>query len=211
MEEVQLKAELRDGIKKEFCKKMRREGKLPGIIYGLKKTPIPITLEYKEFYKMRMHTKDESSYINMSVTSSEGTSERSAIVKDIQVHPVTGNALHVDFLEIAMENEAIFSVHLVFLNEELAVKKSGGVLEHQMRSINVKALPKDVPDHIELDLADLEIGHAVHVRDLKSLVSDVVEIHDDGAKVVVGIAPKNKARDEDETESEEVEETEAGE
>jgi len=210
MEEVQLNAELRDGMKKEFCKRMRKEGKLPAVIYGLKKDPISVTLEYREFYKMRMRTKDESSYINMSVTSPDGVSTMSAIVKDIQVHPVTGNALHVDFLEIAMENKAVFSVHLVFKNEDLAVKKSGGVLEHQMRNVHVKSLPKDVPDHIELDLAELEIGHAVHVRDLKSLVSDAVEIYDDGDKVVVGIAPKNQARDEDEV-TEEVEETEESE
>jgi len=210
MEQVQLDAELREKKQKEFCKKLRKEGGLPAVVYGLKKEATHLTLNYKEFYSLRMKTKDESSFLNLSISGGDALIEKPVIVKDIQVHPVSGNAVHVDFLEISMQEKAIFDVHIVFTNEEIPLKKSDGVLEHHMRSLHVKALPADVPDHIELDLSEIEIGHSIHIKDILGIAGEKVEIHEDESKVVVALTARTKARiEEEEAEEETSEESES--
>ncbi len=208
MEQVSLSAQVREQGKKEFCKKLRKAGKLPGVIYGVKNKPVALTMDYSEFFKMRMRTKDESSFLCLSISDSDNkVVEKQAIIKDIQVHPVTGRALHADFLEINMSDKVVVEVHLVFANEALA-RKQGGICEHHMRSVHIKALPTDIPDHIEIDLSTMVLGESLHVKDLSTLVPESVELDDDPEKTVVSLIALRGNKSETDEPEEEVAETE---
>ena len=190
-EEVALNAQPREDTTKGTTHQLRREGKLPAVLYGGKEPVLPIVVDRKEFLKA-LHTEHGenviiSLYISGSGATASKTSEKpvSVIIKEIQINPVTRNLLHVDLYRISLREEIQVNVPLEIYGEAPGVEKSGGVLDHVVHEIAVKCLPTKIPDKIICDVSFLEAGETLTVKGLK--IPRGVEVLDDPEKIVVSI------------------------
>ena len=146
-------------------KQMRREGLVPGIIYGSKMgDPINLKVRAKTFEDIMHHSATQNLLIDLHIEEDSAPS-RLALVQDVQHHPLTGKVIHIDFHAVS-ENEKIHASVPVELIGDCPGVKAGGLLEHMLHSIEVHCLPKDLPEGIETDVSKLEMGDAVHVSEL---------------------------------------------
>ena len=167
-------------------KRLRRGGIVPGVVFGNGEDSTPVQLGAKEFESL-YRSAGRTSVVNLTVPGMTGM--KSAIIKGVQRHPLTGNALHVDFLVINLRNEMEVDVPLSFVGEAPAVEATGGTLLHNLSAIHVKALPNDIPREIEVNVSTLvSLDVAIHVRDL-SLNRDAVTVLTDGDLLVATVVP----------------------
>lgn len=161
----ELNAELRNDQGKGASRRLRRSGKVPGIIYGARKDAQAITLDHNEVFLSLQH---ESFYSHI-LTIKLGKESQQAILKDVQRHPARNMITHLDLLRVSADEEIRVFVPLHFINEVTAigVKQQGGVVSHNLSEVEVDCLPKHLPEYIEVDIATLELGHSLHLSDLK--------------------------------------------
>ncbi len=201
-----VKAELREDQGKGASRRLRRlENKVPAILYGGKaKKPVSLSLKDNEIKKS---LENEAFYSHILTIEFDGK-EESAILKDLQRHPATGDVMHADFLRVSKNQVIHVNVPLHFTNEEacVGVKMGGGKISHQMVEVEVICLPGDLPEFIEVDMIDVEIDAIIHLSDLvlpKGVKVAALKHGDDHDLPVCSIhKPKGKADDEeDEAES----------
>jgi large subunit ribosomal protein L25 len=161
---VELKASNRDGTGKSANRIIRKEGRVPGIIYGDKQPPQNVTLEYKEIFK-QVQTGHFLSTVYM--LDLEGRKVR-VIPRDVQLHPVRDWPMHVDFLRISKSSRVDVEVTVNFVNEaESPGLKRGGVLNIVRHAVELSCPADAIPEAIEVNLAGLDIGDAVHISAVK--------------------------------------------
>jgi large subunit ribosomal protein L25 len=164
--------------------RLRREGVLPGVVFGLHKDSTPVQTDMKEFERGYRR------WGNTTLLALAGLpgGEQPALIHDVTRSTLNGQLLHVDFLRVSLTEKVHAEVPVHFVGESPAVK-GGGVLVHAKSEINVEAFPQDIPHAIEVDLSKLlEIDDSIYVRDLKVDTSKV-EIQDDGDELVVRVVP----------------------
>lgn len=146
-------------------RRLRRAGKVPGIIYGGEAAPQAIELDHKDLMINMQKEAFQASILNLAV----GTSKQQVLLRDAQFHPYKPQILHVDFQRVKATEELHISVPLHFINEDSApgVKLSHGQVNHVMTELDIQCLPKDLPEFIEVDVGTLEVGQTIHVADLK--------------------------------------------
>lgn len=161
---VKLDAELREGTGKGVARALRREGKVPAIIYGGKDGEQSIALNAKELTLEVFKGHFSSKVVDLKL----GKKSIHVLPREVQFHPVTDQVLHADFLRVKDSTKIVVQVAVEFLNQDKCpgVKK-GGVLNIVRRDIELLCTAKNIPDHIEVDLAGLEIGDAVHISNVK--------------------------------------------
>ena len=187
MATVDLQAEFRTVVGKEGAKKLRQVKRIPAVVYGGPRGPIPVVVNPLEL--LTVLEAGENVLINLSLTGGETPQTSVVILKELQRHPVKGSPLHADFQEISMERKIRVEVPLLLSGEPTGVKDKGGILEHVLRQLSVECLPLSIPDRIVLDVTALDIGDTLHVRDVT--VAEGVRILDDAARVVASVlAPK---------------------
>src|SRR3972149_4702440 len=162
MEILELKVKKRDKIGKEGAKLVRSQGGIPAIFYGEGLTAVPLSASAKDFKGIISTPAGTNVIVELEI---EGEKPKTAIIKEIQKDPTKDRYLHVDFLKIAMSDEIETSVPLVVVGDSPGVKE-GGVLQHSLWEILVKALPKNLPDHVEVDISNLGVGDALRVSDI---------------------------------------------
>lgn len=165
-EDFTLLAEARELVGKGASRRLRRlAGQVPGIVYGDNKEPLNISVEHKELVK---HLEHEAFYSHI-ITLNVGKKKESVILKDLQRHPAKPQILHADFLRVSKTKKITVSVPLHFINEELCkgVKLGGGIIAHTMTQLEVSCLAANLPEFIEVDVIDLELGQTLHISDLK--------------------------------------------
>ena len=163
--DFQLDAKARNDIGKGASRRLRRlSNELPGIIYGGKNPPQKITLSHKELDKA---LQNEAFYSHIITLSVEGKTEE-VILKDLQRHPAKPVILHADFLRISKTQKFTTRVPIHFINEDvcIGVKVGGGNITRSMTELDILCLPADLPEYIEVDVAEVEIGHIVHISDI---------------------------------------------
>jgi large subunit ribosomal protein L25 len=204
MEEVVLNAEKRDVIGKQV-KALRRQGKLPGIIYGHGIEPLAISLNHKEASRI-LPSLSASHLVVIKVDNQPHTT----LVREKQRHPVKGHMIHVDFQEVSMTERLKAQVQLVFVGDAPAVKNFNGIVVFNLEEIEVEALPGDLPDRITVDISSLvNIGDAIHVSDIQ--MPAAVEMLEDSSEIIVVVtAPTLAAEEVTETAAEEPEVIERG-
>ncbi|TQV81403.1 50S ribosomal protein L25/general stress protein Ctc [Aliikangiella coralliicola] len=161
----ELNVELREDLGKGASRRLRRlEDKIPGIVYGAGKKPQPISISHPEILK---HLEEEAFYSHI-LTLKSGKKTEKVILKDLQRHPFKPKVNHVDFLRVKATEKLHTAVPIHYLNEEKCPGvKAGGVVSHAYTSVEVACLPKNLPEFIEVDLADLEMDQVVHLSDIK--------------------------------------------
>jgi large subunit ribosomal protein L25 len=183
MATVDLKGVVRTTVGKGEAKRLRRSHQIPGIVYGGQQGPIPVVVNPREL--LSALDVGENVLINLSLGRADGSETRMVILKELQIDPVKGRPLHADFLEVSMERKIRVEVPLVLSGEPVGVKSKGGILEQPLRQLFVECLPLDIPDRIPVDVSQLDIGNAIHVRDIT--VGEGVRILEDADRVVASV------------------------
>lgn len=182
MEISELKAEKREVVGKETSKKLRRQGIVPAVVYGDGQA-MSISVNAREFSAITHLGAGTHVIVKLKVAGVK--KQPNAIIKEIQLNPVKKEYFHIDFQEIALD-EKIVTPRSVSLNGEAPGVKAGGILEHHLWEIEIEGLPKNMPDHIEVDIGELEIGDSIHVSDIA--VPDGITVVTDPSAVVLGIS-----------------------
>ncbi|MGB0217832.1 MAG: 50S ribosomal protein L25/general stress protein Ctc [Sinimarinibacterium flocculans] len=157
-------AESRADQGKGASRRLRREGKIPAIVYGGGETPTSVSLSANEMGK---HLKVEAFYSHLLTLKLDGT-EQQVVLKDLQRHPVSGYATHADFQRVQADKLLRMHVPLHFKGETVApgVKTGGGIVEHHLNQVEVECLPKDLPEYIEVDLSNMQVNESIHLSEL---------------------------------------------
>jgi large subunit ribosomal protein L25 len=162
---IEIKAEPRSLQGTGASRRLRRESKVPGILYGAGKDAQPIQLDHKElFFKLKMES-FHASILDMEL----GADKMQVLLRDYQMHPFKQMILHADFQRVAADRKIHMKVPLHFKNGDIApgVKVAGGAVQHIVNDIDITCLPKDLPEFIEVDLSELQAGHSIHVSGMK--------------------------------------------
>jgi large subunit ribosomal protein L25 len=163
--ELVLNAEPRGEQGKGASRRLRRDGKVPAILYGAGKEPTPISLNHNEILR---HLENEAFYSQILTVNLDKGSEQ-AVLRDLQRHPARPVVLHMDLMRVSATEKVRVHIPLHFLNEEscVGVKQGGGALSHNLMEVEVQCLPKDLPEFIEVDVANLNIGDSIHLSELQ--------------------------------------------
>ena len=165
---------------------MRATDRIPAVIYGrLLKQPQNLELDSKDFSDLIHHSVSENLLVDLAVKD-DARPKRLALVQEIQHHALSGKVLHVDFHEVAEDEKVTVMVSVESAGEAEGVKTDGGTLEHVLFKIKARALPRDLPEVIRLDVSHLEIGQAIHIGDIKPPAG--VEILGDKHISVIAVA-----------------------
>lgn len=179
-------AQPRDDQGKGASRRLRREGKVPAIVYGGRGKPVNLSLDANEMSK---HLKTEAFYSHI-LTLKVGENGEKVVLKDIQRNPVNESALHVDFLRVLDDVAIRMHVPLHFKGGEVApgVKTGGGIVEHLLNQVTVECLPKHLPEFIEVDISHLNVNESVHLSQLKlSEGVTLVELRHGNDQAVVSV------------------------
>ncbi|RKX94126.1 MAG: 50S ribosomal protein L25 [Spirochaetes bacterium] len=198
MDSKVLEATLREKTGKGPARRYRVQGYIPAVMYGYKGTK-SIAVRRAEFESI-FEEIGEHSIITLNLNDKEKVD---VIVKDYQIDPVRKSLIHLDFLEIESGKELRTEIPIKIVGESKGVKK-GGILEEFLREIEVECLPKDLPEYIELDISDLDLGDSFHVSDLK--VKEGIKILSSPDQVILTIGVPSKVAAATETTEEEEEE-----
>lgn len=163
--EITLNAEMRSNTGKGASRRLRKELKVPAIVYGGKGEPQMLTIAYKELVKA---LENESFYTQVISLSVDGKAQK-AVLRDLQRHPARGEPTHADFQRVDAKQKIHTLVPLRFINEDkcVGVKEQGGEIQHNTADVEVISLPKDIPSFIEVDMTDVKMGQIVHLSGLK--------------------------------------------
>lgn len=200
-EAFELEATSRADVGKGASRRLRRlENKVPAIVYGGKNDPANITLDHDDLFH---HLENEAFFSHIVILKIDGKAE-DVLLKDLQRHPAKNRIMHADFLRVDKTQAIVVNVPLHFINEEacIGVKMQGGRISHTVNEIEVRCLPQNLPEYIEVDMLEVETGNVVHISDVKlpEGVESVALSH--GAEHDLAIAnvatPKGSAEDEEE-------------
>jgi large subunit ribosomal protein L25 len=164
MAEVTLKVEKRETRGKGPAKKLRAAGKIPAIIYGRGEETVPLILDAAVFHTILHGHAGENIIFDVKMPGTRKTIK--AIIRDVQHHPVNGEILHVDLQHIIMTEKLTVQVPLVLAGSPTGVRNKGGILQHILHELEIECLPTDIPEHIEVDVTDLDVGDSIHISDL---------------------------------------------
>ena len=180
---ISLSGKRRESLGKGDARKSRREGRIPGVLYGQGKDPVPVSIGAREF-QVALHThKGGNPIVNLAV----GESEFTALIRDAQYDPVTHEVLHLDFQHISLTETIEVRVPVNLVGLAIGVKDGGGILEMILRDLEVRCLPTAIPAAIDVDVSALNIGDSIHVRELS--IPEVTILSDADATVVTVVPP----------------------
>jgi large subunit ribosomal protein L25 len=165
MKSVALTASVRSEVRRNKNKALRSAGRVPAVIYGRQTTPQNLSIDGKELDALIHHGASENILVDLNVKD-DPKPKRLALVQEVQHHPLSGKVLHVDLHEVNENEKVTISVPVETTGEAAGVKNGGGVLEHVLFKIKVRALPKDLPEQILLDVTSLEIGRSIHIGEI---------------------------------------------
>ena len=185
MENLFLSVDKRSQTGKSGARAVRKAGKIPGVVYGIKE-PTPLTIEPKELEAL-LGTRAGGNVVFQLRVEGEAESERPVIVKELQRDAMRDMIVHADFLEIRMNEKIQVAVPLALVGESPGVKL-GGTLSQLMRELGVECFPNAIPEQIEVDVAEVSIGDVVHVRDLR-LPEGIDLMADSDEPVLTVLAP----------------------
>ena len=190
MKSVSLNAFPRVLGRRAGAKKLRSSGRIPAIIYGRQSQPQNLEILAKEMQDLIKHSVSENLLVDLAVKD-DSRPKRLALVQEIQHHPLSGKFLHVDLHEVAEDEKVSIMVAVETEGEPEGVKTGGGVLEHVLFKIRVRALPKDLPEVITVNVSHLQLNESIHLGDIKP-PAGVELVGDKHLSVIAVSAPKTE-------------------
>jgi len=191
MANTNLAAEQRAETGKGVARKLRAAGRIPAVVYGHNRAAESITVDARELERLLSRISAASTVVELGL----GGGTARTLIREIQRHPVKRHILHVDFQELVAGEKVTVSVPLVFVGTATGVREQGGIFEEVMREISITVDPASIPNHVDVDISKLTIGHPIHVRDLQLPAG--VTVLDDADLTVCSVAgSKASASDE---------------
>ena len=185
METLEIEVEAREVGNKRQARRLRRAGKIPGVLYGPKTPPVPLELNKREFSSRVAGI--EGSHLVRLKSASAALAAKVALVKEMQYHPITGEVIHTDLYEVDLTAKIQVNVPLHFVGKAVGVVR-GGILQPIVREIEVECLPMDIPEFFNVEVSALDIGDAVHVEDLQ-MTEGVAAIYETNFALVTVVPP----------------------
>ncbi|HEX2834835.1 MAG TPA: 50S ribosomal protein L25 [Thermoanaerobaculia bacterium] len=183
MAEVTLEVTRREQTGKEIAKKLRRDGKVPAVVYGGHKEPVAITVDRKSVSELIQ--KSEHGIRSVFLLKMAGTDQqRHAMIKEVTINPMSRKMEHIDFVRVVMDEKIKVTVPVQLNGTAIGVKE-GGILDWQVRELHLETLPTSIPDAVEVDVTPLGGHEYYRVKDLK--LPEGVKVLDDPERVVVGV------------------------
>ena len=201
MAELVLSVERRERKGKQYAKKLRREGRIPGILYGPGEASVPFHVAGREFEDL-LRAGGRSAVVTLAVVGAEGEMPPT-LIREIQQDPITGSILHVDMLHVSLTETIRVEVPVVSTGIPTGVVNEGGILEHLVNTLEMECLPAEIPEHIEVGVSHLDVGDSVHVSDLLGAEDRIVT---EAGRAVFMVAPPTVVQEEVPTEEGEEEE-----
>ena len=161
----EISAEAREEKGRSKSRRLRREGRVPAIVYGGGQDPTPISLERNSLVLQMDQEAFYTSILNINL----GSKKQPVVVKDVQRHPSKSTVVHVDFQRVVADEEITLTVQIHFVGEQnaIGVKQQGGVIEHTTTEVEISCLPANLPEYLELDVSALELNGVLHLSDIK--------------------------------------------
>lgn len=182
MESVKLAATSRTDTGKGVARSLRREGRVPAVIYGHGREPQSLALDHAAVNKLLDVIGGETVLLDVSV---DGAAPVKAIVREVQRNPIRrSDVIHLDLYAVVANEPIIVDVPVHIIGTADGVRNHGGVLDHHLHRLSIRCLPADIPEHIEVDVTALQVGQAIHVSDLKV---EGVELQNDGDVSIVTV------------------------
>ena len=199
MSEIHIKATIRESVGKSHARRLRRTGEIPCILYGVEKDSVKLSVSHRDFEKLLSETRSV-------FVVDFGETKQPSVVREIQYHPVKGDMIHVDLLRVKAGQEINVSIPLKFVGTAEG-EQMGGVLQELKIDLDVTCLPKFLPDNLEIEISELNLGDSIHVSDLNF---ENITIKADPATTICTVAMPRKIEEElpVEGEEEEIEEDE---
>ncbi len=192
MQRMELEAEQRLKSGKGVARTIRRAGRIPAVLYGEGKSSL-LSIHPADLIKILKSESGENALINLKIKGEKSVETRTAILRDFQKDPINGGLLHADLFEINMNKAIRIKVPILVKGELSEGVKEGGVLQHNLREVEIECLPSMIPDHLDVDASHLKIGESIHVRDLQ--VQQGIRVLEDQDLAIVSIAaPMSEAK-----------------
>jgi large subunit ribosomal protein L25 len=172
---------------KNVNRRLRKDGRIPAVIYGPSRQPVAVTVNPEEVEEILFSESGRNTIFNVKI---DGIDQANAMVKSYQLDPVHGSLMHADLIEIAMDRLLEVTVNVEIVGEAEGVKLHGGLMDIVTRSIDVQCLPSDIPDSIKVDVSSLKINDYIRVKNLQA--DPKVKVLTDAEVVVVTIVPPIK-------------------
>jgi large subunit ribosomal protein L25 len=185
MASASLSGETRTETGKGVARKLRAAGRVPAVVYGHAREPQPLSLNTRDLEKLLSHIAAGSTVVELTL----GGATTKTLIREVQRHPFKKQIMHVDFQELVAGEKVIVDVPLVFVGVPEGVRLSGALLEQILHSIEVRVDPVNFPNHIDVDVTHLAMGHSLHVRDL-TLPEGLEVLTDEDATICAVIAPR---------------------
>ncbi len=162
---IEVVAESRKGQGTGASRRLRRTGRVPGIVYGGKKPAVSIDVDHKALYHQLRNEKFHASILNLAL---DGSKEQ-VLLRSVNMHPFKLEVQHIDFQRVSADEKIHMKVPLHFVNADKspAIKEQGGLITHVLNDIDIRCLPANLPEFIVVDLSNLSIGHSLHIREPK--------------------------------------------
>ena len=187
-DQITLKADKRDSAGTQVAKKLRRAGIVPGVVYGGRQDSYPIQVNAIEFRDILRKSASENILVNLEIAGAKEKSKL-ALIQQVQHDPLTGAFLHVDFNAVR-DDQVIHATVPIELHGEPIGVKHGGLLDHQLHSMEVECLPADLPERLVFDVAELDVGKALHVGEVEYPKGVAPSLHEG---VVIAIVSETRA------------------
>lgn len=187
MEKIELQATVRKSVGNGPARVLRRAGQIPAVLYGRKIEPVLLSVNTKDLEQILKKGSFGQVILNLVIQNGKKVT-RSAIIKELQTHPVSGNLIHIDFYEVDMKRQIKVMVPVVTTGKAVGIEE-GGLLNIVRRELEVFCLPGDIPEAIEIDISELGIGDSIHLEDVP-LGENVEVVTDVNYTVVTVLSPK---------------------
>jgi large subunit ribosomal protein L25 len=165
-QQVKLKAEKRTVVGRNAIKKIKAQGLVPGVIYGSQGEPIALQVEARALINVLAHALSEHVLVELEIADGSQSTNRLALIQEVQHHPLRPELLHVDFHAVSATEKITSEVPIEAIGDALGVRTFGGLLEHSLRTLEVECFPQDLPEIVRIDVTNLNIGESLHVRDI---------------------------------------------
>ena len=184
MAEITLEVVRREDAGKGVARKLRQNGRIPAVVYGGHRDAVAITVDRKSVSELIQ--KSEHGVRSIFLLKMSGTDQqRHAMIKDIQINPISRKMTHIDFVRVVMDEAVRVTVPVHVIGTAKGVKTGGGLLDFQVRELHIECLPNAIPDSIDIDVTELDGHEYYRISDLK--LPKGVKVHDDPERVVVGV------------------------
>ncbi|HUG44069.1 MAG TPA: 50S ribosomal protein L25 [Acidobacteriota bacterium] len=200
MAEFVIEVEKRDELGKNANRRLRSSGRIPAVVYGHGHENLNVSVDPKDIVRILHSDTGHNTIFKIQV----GKDLADVLIKDYQLDPLRSTLMHTDFQVVAMDEIMVFQVPVDAVGVPIGVRDTGGMLDLVLREVEVECLPGNVPDHIQVEVSELEIGDAVRVSDLKVDSSTITILSEPNLVVATVLAPHVEEEEEEEAEEAEV-------